>query len=91
MVLQINKNQAGLALGSLSALLHFLWVIVVALGFGQGLAEWWHKIHFIGDFHVIKPATFGTSVIGIITAFVAGYVLAWLFALLWNVIGKKLK
>lgn len=87
----INKNQAGLTLGSVFAILHATWVVIVGIGLGQGLMDWLHSVHFFNDSITIISFSLGDALIGIITAFISGYVLGWLFAVLWNWFGKKLK
>ncbi len=89
--MELHKNQAGLTLGSVFAILHALWAIVVGLGFGRDLANWWHALHFISDVHSLSGLSVLNVVVGIITAFISGYALGWLFAWLWNWYGKRLK
>lgn len=89
--MQFNKNQTGLTLGTLSGLMHLLWVIAVALGMGQVLANWSHNAHFLTDMHSLGAFNFGTAVVGVISAWVSGYVIGWVFAMLWNWLGAKAK
>jgi hypothetical protein len=88
---EINKNRLGLTLGILFTIMHVLWVILVWAGLGKSLADWVHAIHFLGDMNVITNVRLGMIVIGIITAFVSGYILGWVFAAIWNLVGEKLK
>lgn len=89
--IKCNPNQAGLTLGILFAILHILWIIAIGIGFGQRLVDWAHSIHFVECQHTILSVSAGTAIIGIITAFISGYILGWLFAVLWNWFGKKIK
>ena len=89
MVDELNKNHIGLTLGSIFGLMHLLWVIVVGLGFGQSLANFWHSMHFLTDMHTFAGFSFGTAVLGVIMAFVSGYVIGFVFAALWNWLGEK--
>lgn len=84
MVQELNSNRAGLALGTLFAIFHFIWLILIGINFGQTSANIWHSMHFISDMHTIEAFSFGTALIGLILAFVAGYVIGWLFAYLYN-------
>ena len=88
---EINKNQLGLTLGIVFTILHALWVIIVWVGLGKSVVDWMHSIHFLSDVHTITAVSLGTAVIGIIVAFVSGYVLGWVFAAIWNLVGEKLK
>ncbi|MBI2024634.1 MAG: hypothetical protein HYT03_00895 [Candidatus Harrisonbacteria bacterium] len=87
--MKLNKNQAGLALGSISALGHFLWVIIVAIGSGQKLADLAHSIHFLTDRHVVHEVTLGTAILGVVLALALGYITGWVFACLWNLFAKR--
>ena len=89
MVEEVNKNHLGLVLGSLTGLMHLIWVIVVGFGLGQSLANFWHSLHFLGDMHTIAGFSFGTAVLGVILAFAGGYVVGFVFATLWNWLGEK--
>jgi hypothetical protein len=88
---EINKNQLGLTLGILFTIMHILWIIVVLIGWGKSIADWLHSVHFFGDAHTIIPVSLGVSLIGIIAAFISGYVTGWVFAAIWNLVGEKLK
>ncbi len=89
--IEINKNQLGLTLGIVFAILHAAWVVIVGIGLGQSLIDRLHSVHFLSDVHNIISFSLGTALIGIIIAFISGYVFGWLFAVLWNWFGKKLK
>ena len=87
-MMTLNKKQAGLTLGTISALYHFLWVLVVALGYGQSLLDWVYSMHFIDSAQLVGTVNFGTAAIGIVKALICGYVTGWIFASLWNRFGK---
>lgn len=86
----LNKNQAGLTLGLLSGVTHFLWVILAAFGLGQGFANFVHSMHFLSDMHTVMGISWGFGILGIVIAFVSGYVMGFVFAALWNWIGEKI-
>lgn len=85
----MNKNQWGLALGSLFGLTHLLWVSAVATGLGQSLADMMHSAHFVSMEFTISDFSLGTATFGIIGAFVVGYVTGWVFGWLGNLFEKK--
>ncbi|OGL64810.1 hypothetical protein A3B21_03760 [Candidatus Uhrbacteria bacterium RIFCSPLOWO2_01_FULL_47_24] len=86
-----NKNQAGLTLGTLFGLMHLLWVVVVGLGMGQSLANYWHAKHFLTDGHVLGQFQLGMAVVGVILAWISGYAVGWVFAALWNWFGARVR
>ncbi|MBI4440405.1 hypothetical protein HY638_05520 [Candidatus Woesearchaeota archaeon] len=85
----LNKTQFGLALGTLFGALHLLWVISVGGKIAQGLVDYWHGVHFLTEVHTIGAFSIGPAIIGVIIAFISGYVLGWVFAALVNWYGKK--
>ncbi|MBI4135474.1 hypothetical protein HY477_01955 [Candidatus Uhrbacteria bacterium] len=89
--MQFNKNQAGLTLGTLFGLMHLLWVVVVGAGVGQEMANFWHAKHFLTDMHALGGFNLGLAIVGVILAWVSGYVVGWVFAALWNWFGAKVK
>ncbi len=86
--MNFNKNRMGLTLGSLFSLSHLLWVIIVALGFGQKILDSAHSYHFVGGDHPVESFTFLTALLGVIFAFICGYIVGWLFACIWNYFKK---
>ncbi|MBW3002269.1 hypothetical protein KY338_03860 [Candidatus Woesearchaeota archaeon] len=87
----MNANKIGLTLGSLLALVHLVWAILVRLGFGDNILGGLMRLHFISSPVAIAPFKIGTAIFLIIVTFVAGYVLGWLFAHFYNYYDKKCK
>jgi len=88
--MDINRNQAGIALGLLFGVWHALWEVAVAVGSADLLLDWLHGAHFISNPYTLSKISLGTALLGIIGAFVSGYVLGWVFALFWNWSGRFL-
>lgn len=87
----MNAKKVGLALGTLIALVHLVWVSIVRLGFGDNILGGIMRLHFINCPAVITPFSIGTAVFLVIIAFIAGYILGWLFAVFYNYYDKKCK
>ncbi|MEK7452009.1 MAG: hypothetical protein AAB664_01610 [Patescibacteria group bacterium] len=85
----LNSKKTGLALGSLAALLHLLWSLLIALGVGQSWIDWVMKIHMVKDTHTLLPFSLASAVTLIIVAFVIGNAVGYLFAHIWNKIQEK--
>jgi len=81
---ELNKNKLGLSLGILFGLMHLLWVILVAVGLGQKIIDWAQSIHFLAPVYTVASFSILTAIIGVATAFVCGYVIAWVFAFINN-------
>lgn len=85
----LNKNHVGLTLGIISGIGHLLWVLAIAIGLGQKLLDWSLSIHFISSIQTTNGITLGMAVLGIVYALVCGYIVGWVFAAIWNWVGKK--
>ena len=86
---KMNANRTGLTVGIWAALLHALWAIVVAIGLGESAINWIMPLHFINLTASVFAFTLINAVLLIIAGFVGGYVMGWLFAFIWNFLGKR--
>lgn len=80
----MNQKSAAIAFGTFAAVMHLIWVVIVAAGFGQAWVNWKMGIHFLqADFKVMAfdPVN---AVVLIVAAFVFGAIFGWLFATIWN-------
>lgn len=87
--MQINRNKFALSFGIFAGVIHIIWSIVVALGFGQQLIDFIHSMHFMGDHVVVESFNFGKAVGLVVLAFFVGYIASFIFASVWNAIHKK--
>lgn len=84
-----DKNQMGLALGSLFTTMHLLWIIVVALGWGEKLIMLAKDSHFVISITEVGAFSFMTALWGLLWAFIGGYITGYIFAYFWNMFSKK--
>ena len=63
--MNFNKNRMGLAVGSLSATMHFLWILVVALGVGKVLVSEVISIHFFTGAFTILDFSLAMALFGV--------------------------
>jgi len=87
--MKINSNTAGLSLGSLFGIMHLVWIALVGVGAGQPVANWSYGMHFMSGMPQMMGFGLGTGIFGIILALVAGYIIGYAFAALWNYFDKK--
>ncbi len=79
-----NKNQLGLAFGATLAIIHAVWALVVAFGYGQALLDWIFGLHMISSGFAVMPFSISHALILILFTFVIGYAVGWIAAALWN-------
>lgn len=80
----ISPNKTGLVLGALLGGWHFLWGLLVALGWAQPLIDFVFWMHFIKPVYVVGTFNAVTALILIAVTSSVGYALGWIFGVLWN-------
>jgi hypothetical protein len=80
----IQPNKAGLALGGLLGIIHLGWALLVAFGWAQPLINFVFWLHFIKPIYLIEPFNAGTAALLVAITALSGYVMGFIFALLWN-------
>ncbi len=80
---KMKPNKVGLALACLVVVWQLVWILAVAFG-KQPMLDWILGVHFLGDGLKVLPVTVGKAIVSLLIHFVAGYVLGWLFATIWN-------
>jgi hypothetical protein len=80
----INPLKAGVAIGTLLGGYHLCWSLFVALGWAQPLIDFVFWMHFIQPGFVIRPFSLPAAAALIAFTFMAGFVIAFFFAVLWN-------
>jgi hypothetical protein len=82
----MNKNKIGLTLGYLLAGIHLIWAILIASipNAVQTFFNWIFKIHGLAPVIQITYMTLANAILLVITTFVIGYILGWLFACVFS-------
>ena len=80
----LNPAKTGLAVGKLLGGVHIVWVIVVALGWGQALVNFSMWAHMVGINIIVQPFNVSAAITVIIVAFLVGCVIGYAFAKIWN-------
>ncbi len=70
----MNKNKAGLALGSLMGLFDLVWGLLVAFGLAQGFLNFVYNLHSLNNPFTVMPFDFMRTLGLIIFTFLMGYV-----------------
>ena len=80
----IGVNRTGVVLGSLFGAMHLGWVVLVASGVAQPVADFVFWLHFIRPVWVIEAfEPFRALGLVVLTAAI-GYLIGGAFALIWN-------
>ena len=86
--MNMKEKKVALVVGSFIALVHLVWVILVALGWAQPLIDFSARMHSVTTPVTVLPFDFARSLFLVIIAFCVGYVFGYVFATLWNKLHK---
>lgn len=85
----INRQQAGISLGALFGVLHLAWILSAAVA-GNAFIRSVESMHFLSTTYTTTAFNPLTAVSGLFGAVVAGYVIGWIFAYIYNETGEAL-
>lgn len=81
---ELNAHKTGLALGLILVIWHAIWLIIVGIGYGQAALDMVMRIHFLSAPWAVTGFNFVNAITLLIVALVAGYIIGWMFAKIWN-------
>lgn len=80
----LSPVKTGLVLALFLGAWHFLWALLVALGWAQPLIDFVFWLHLIKPVYVIEPFQIGIAALLVIITGTIGFVIGYIFAALWN-------
>jgi hypothetical protein len=80
----IHPVKAGIAFGAVFGGWHLCWASLVAAGWAQPLIDFIFWMHFIKPIYVVGSFSFGIAAVLIAVTTVVGFLVAYVFSLLWN-------
>jgi tetrahydromethanopterin S-methyltransferase subunit F len=86
----LNKDQTGFAFGLLSCFLYLIWLIIALSGKMSTTLALKNAFYFINISYIIYKPDIVLVISGIVLSLTMGFILGWVFALLWNFVGKKM-
>ncbi|MBI5619777.1 hypothetical protein HY950_02335, partial [Candidatus Gottesmanbacteria bacterium] len=66
-----------------------LWAILIATGYAQGLLDWIFDLHFLENPYMVTEFAADKAVLLVVVTFTVGFAGGYVFAWLWNTVGKK--
>jgi hypothetical protein len=79
-----NPNKVGLVIGALMGAWHFLWSLLVLLGWAQPIINFIFWAHMIWPVYFVKPFDLVAAVTLIVITGAMGYIFGFLGAMIWN-------
>lgn len=86
---KIHPHDVGLIVGATVSIMHIVWSLVVFLGLASWYLDFIFSLHFLSNPFVIQPFDWGKAIMLWVITFVAGYLMGWVFAGVWNTLLKK--
>jgi hypothetical protein len=80
----INQKKFSLTIGLFAAVMHAIWAVVVALGFGQWWIDFATSMHFMSSQTIVMAFDLGRAIGLVVLAFIMGYIVSSIFAKIWN-------
>jgi hypothetical protein len=80
----VNPNRAGLVFGAALGGWHFLWALLVAVGYAQWVMNFIFWMHFITPPYTVGRFNAEIALILILVTGAIGYVSGYVLGLLWN-------
>jgi len=80
----IRPDRTALILAILLGSWHLVWALLVAAGWAQPLIDFIFWIHFIQPVYAIQKFNIGIALLLVGITAAIGYVIGWIFAVLWN-------
>lgn len=80
----ISPKNLGVALGALLGLWHAVWSALVAFDLAQPLIDFVFRMHFVASVYAVEVFDWGTAITLVVMTSVIGFVLGYVFALIWN-------
>jgi hypothetical protein len=80
----VRPNKVGVVFGVLGGGWHFLWALLVALGWAQALMNFVFWMHFLAPPYVVQPFHLNVALILVVITALLGYAMGYILACLWN-------
>jgi hypothetical protein len=86
---KIHPHDVGLILGATVCIMHIVWSLAVLTGVANWYLDFILSLHFVSNPFVIQSFDLGKAIILWAITFVAGYLVGWVFGIVWNTLLKK--
>lgn len=79
-----SPHKVGLVIGALIGGWHFVWSVIVLLGWAQPILDFIFWAHMIQQVYFVKPFDPMAAVVLIVITSAIGYIFGFLGAVIWN-------
>jgi hypothetical protein len=81
---KIHRHDVGFVVGAMLSLWHLIWGLMVLTGVAQAFMDFIFKIHMITPPYQVGLFSWKLTLALIVITFIFGYIIGWVFALIWN-------
>lgn len=86
--MKFNVQKTALVLGIFLGLVHVVWSLLVLIGFAQPLLDFIFWVHMLANPYHVTGFTLTQSILLILVTCGVGYLVGYVFAMLWNKMHK---
>lgn len=84
----MKLHSTGLIMGVFMVVMHALWSAMVFLGVVKMYMDWIFGLHFLSNPFIIRQFSWVKAGTLLLVVFIAGYLMGWVFAFIWNRLHK---
>jgi len=88
-VRKVKESKAALIFATFVALMHLIWSVMVFVGLAQPYLNFILGLHFLNNPYTVSAFNLTNATMLIAVTFVIGYLVGWLFAVVWNKLHKR--
>lgn len=84
-----NQHRVALALGYFAAVVHLIWILMVAGNVAQPFLNWVLGLHMVANPVMVGQFQWGNAIMLLIMTFIVGYLAGWIFVGIYDWVCKK--
>lgn len=86
--MKLKESSTALVVGMFVAVMHIIWSLLVFLGLARVYLTWILGLHFLNNPYAVQQFNITKAVTLVGFTFIVGYLLGWIFAIIWNKLHK---
>lgn len=87
--MKLMPTQTAMVVGAFATVMHAIWSLMVLLGLAEPYLNLMLGLHFLNNPFTISTFSLTTALMLIVVTFGVGYVVGYVFAVVWNKLHQK--
>ena len=85
----MKESRSALIVGIFAALIHLVWSVLVMVGLAKPYLDFILGLHFLNNPYTVSAFNITKAAMLVAITFVLGYLMGWVFAIIWNRLHKR--